>query len=332
MDQMTLRKFSKYFLIIVFIIILVLSFILVRSYLTSVIAAMILAYIFYPIYKKLNTKIKSEDTCSVIMIIMISLIILVPIFLVINALFREAFNFVQHFEGLNINFISDYSKQYNIDFSKYLSSTIEFFSKFILDLLSKFFLSIPQRILQFFIMLFVMFYSFRDGEKMISKLENLLPLRSQHKKRFFDDFKGVTKGVVYGLVVTGIIQGAIGGVGFYVLGIPNAFLWGLVMAFLSILPVLGPYLVWAPAGVYLLFTGDVTRGIILLIYGALAISSLDNLIRPKIIGSKTKIHPVLVLLGILGGLSLFGFIGVIIGPLILSFLVLFLKMYSGQEK
>jgi predicted PurR-regulated permease PerM len=191
--------------------------------------------------------------------------------------------------------------------------------------------SVSGLLLGLFIMFFVMFYSFQEGRKSFEHLHALIPLAPNLKDKLFDEIKSVTWAVVYGQIMTAIIQGGLGGVGFLIFGVPNPILWGSVMVILSFLPILGTALIWVPAGIYLIASGAALRGIGLLIYGGVLVANVDNFLKPRLIAGKSNIHPVVVLLGVLGGLKVFGFIGLFAGPLILALLIALLRFYESEE-
>ncbi|MCA1820154.1 MAG: AI-2E family transporter, partial [Halobacteriales archaeon] len=127
------------------------------------------------------------------------------------------------------------------------------------------------------------------------------------------------------------IQGVLGGIGFLVLGVPNAVLWGAVMAILALLPVLGTFMVWVPAAIYLFIQGHVWQGIAMLIWGTFVVMIfMDNVVRPRLIGNRADIHPMFVLVGVLGGAAVFGFVGLFLGPLLVGVTIAVLKVYEAD--
>jgi predicted PurR-regulated permease PerM len=153
-----------------------------------------------------------------------------------------------------------------------------------------------------------------------------------------NSFAEITSATIYGQIMLSLVQGALGGLGFLIFGVSSPILWGLVMAIFAFLPVIGTAFIWVPAGLILLVNGLLShsnsllwRGIGLLLYGALIVSTVDNLLRPRIVGRKAHMHPVLVLLGVLGGLQAFGFLGFVIGPLILALLMTFVRIYEREK-
>jgi predicted PurR-regulated permease PerM len=180
-------------------------------------------------------------------------------------------------------------------------------------------------------MLFLMFFLFMEGKEITEKIRNHIPLRAKQKKELSNKFNSVIYASIYGMIVTAFVQGAVASLGFWIFGVESPILWGLVTIIVAILPFVGAALVWLPSAVYKLFIGETFNGLGILFYGILIISTIDNLIRPSIIGSRAKIHPALVLLGVLGGIELFGFLGIIIGPLILSISTMFMDLYFLEK-
>ena len=149
----------------------------------------------------------------------------------------------------------------------------------------------------------------------------------KHKKLLFQNTERVTKGVIYGQILTAIIQGGIAGIGFIIFGVSNPIFWGFIMMILAFIPVVGAWLIWWPAVAISIAQGNYVTGIGLAVYGLIIVSNVDNLVRPKLVGDRAKLHPALVLIGVLGGLKLFGFIGMLIGPVFFSILFVFFKVY-----
>ena len=179
-----------------------------------------------------------------------------------------------------------------------------------------------------FIMFFVMFYAFREGAGFLAKIKDLLPLDPHLKDELFFEMRTVTQAVLYGQVMTAMIQGGLGGLTLLIFSVPDWIFWGVVMMVLSFLPFLGTPLIWVPAGVFKILDGEMGNGIGLLIVGATVVMNVDNVIRPRLVSGRTHVHPVLILIGVFGGLKVFGFIGMLVGPLFLALLVAFVKFYE----
>jgi predicted PurR-regulated permease PerM len=171
-------------------------------------------------------------------------------------------------------------------------------------------------VISFFVMLYLLFFLLRDGDALARRIRDAVPLHTGEQNALFRRFALVIRAIVKGSIVVALVQGALGGLIFWLLGIQGALLWGAMMAVLSLLPVVGAGLVWAPVGLYLLFTGAVWQGIVLIAFGMLVISMVDNVLRPILVGGETKIPDYLVLMTTLGGLTIFGINGLVIGPVI----------------
>ena len=184
-------------------------------------------------------------------------------------------------------------------------------------------------VLKFSIMLFSMFFFFRDGEALVRELKKLIPLAPEHEDLLLSKLKEVVYATFLGIFTTGICQGIVVGFIFYFLGISNSILWGTATAMFSLVPVLGTATVWIPLSLYLLLSGAYLKGIILLILGVTVIGLIDNLIRPLIIeGTMEGMHLLMVLFALAGGLLLFGPSGLVVGPLVAAMLITFLEIYK----
>lgn len=182
----------------------------------------------------------------------------------------------------------------------------------------------------FFLMLYVLFFLFRDGEKIVRGLIRALPMGDEREERLFRRFAQVARATVKGTLVVAAVQGIIGGLLFAVAGIQAALFWGLMMGLLSVLPAVGPALIWGPASIYLLFNGNVAGGLILLIGGAIAVSLADNVLRPVLVGRETKMPDYLILIATLGGLMAFGIAGFVAGPVIAALFLVMWEMFTDE--
>lgn len=164
----------------------------------------------------------------------------------------------------------------------------------------------------------IMYYGLIDGPAFVEKLKAASPMDDQLEQAFLQEAKGTVEGVVMGQLATAMLQGALGFLAFFAAGVPNPFFWGFMMAILSFLPVVGAFLVWFPAAIYLMMTGQTLLGVGVILWGVAVISTVDNIVKPYIIGKRGQVHALLAFVGVLGGLAAFGFLGFLIGPLVLS--------------
>ncbi len=333
----------KYLSIILIVAMFVITFLLLKPFIITILSAIVLTYIFSPVYKKLKRVIKNKHIASFLMCVIIILLFLVPVGLIVSSLARDfvgvygdALNFLSNTD-LNIDALNSYVfEKVGIEFN--LRSLVINTSSFTIGKIQSFLVSLPQKILNFFILFVLMYYLFKESDVVTKRVKDFLPIKRIYKKELIKEVQDVTHAVVYGHIITALAQGAIGTLGLFIFGIKGALIWGLLMFFFSLMPFIGPPLVWVPASLYLLIRGVlehspnlIGRGIGLFLYGALIISVIDNVIRPKVIGTRAKINPAIILLGVIGGLYLFGFVGLILGPLILSIFFTTLKIYEEKK-
>jgi predicted PurR-regulated permease PerM len=173
-------------------------------------------------------------------------------------------------------------------------------------------------VVQMFLVIFTLFYLFRDGAAISRAAAELVPLEEQQIVGVVSRTRDVIAASVYGVVMISAIQGALGFFIFWTLGLPSALLWGVVMFFLSMIPMAGAFLVWAPAAIYLAATGTWGKALILVIWGVLVVGSIDNVLSPRLVGRRASMHELLIFFSVLGGIQLFGVLGVVLGPVVIA--------------
>ncbi len=191
----------------------------------------------------------------------------------------------------------------------------------------------PDFMIATIVILFVVYYVLTDGPRLVAYIKRAVPMPTRQVQFLMDETHNGIKAVFAGQILTSTIQGALGGIAFLITGVPGAVVWAAVMAVLSLLPVVGAFLVWIPAAAYLFFLwsqGDAAlwRPVFMVLWGAIVVSQVDNFIRPKLIGDRANIHPIFVLIGVLGGVAAFGFIGLFLGPLIVGVMISVLKVWE----
>ncbi len=331
---------------IAFLIVVILAFFVVRPLLIVVLAAVILAYVFYPLYKRINEKLMSDSLSALLVTLFIFLIILAPTLILANSLTKEFLQLVSSasqpecLKGLTCN-IFNYLKGISPDLSgsirTFVNSLVAATANYIASEASSIFLSLSTMFFHMTILFFIVYYFLKDGERIVKRAVELVPLREVHKRELAEKVDSVTHAMIFGNFVVAILQGLAAFLGFWLLGVPNPVLWALVTLFVSLIPVLGAFFVWFPAAVIIAVNGFilneqsmVLKGIALFFYGAFVISMIDNLIKPKLVGERANVHPVLILIGAVGGISVFGIVGLIIGPLVLALLLVFLEMAEKE--
>lgn len=191
--------------------------------------------------------------------------------------------------------------------------------------------AVPDFLVGVSVILFVVYYLLTDGETLFAYVRRAAPLPGRQVDFLATEARRGLRGVFVGQLLLSVLQGLLGGIGFWIAGLPSPVLWGAVMALFALLPVLGTPMIWVPAALYLLVEGQVWQGVFLLVYGTVAILViLDTFVRPKLLGSSTDLHPFFVLVGVLGGAAVFGFIGLFLGPLLIGVLVSVLKVWERE--
>jgi predicted PurR-regulated permease PerM len=186
-------------------------------------------------------------------------------------------------------------------------------------------------VVRMFVMLYLLFFLLRDGDELFRIIKEAVPLRAEQQRAIFSKFATVIRATVKGTIVVAILQGALGGLMFWFLGIRAALLWAALMALLSLLPAVGAALVWFPVALYLLATGAVWQGLVLIAYGVLVIGLVDNLLRPVLVGTDIKLPDYVVLISTLGGIEIFGMNGIVLGPLIAAMFVVVWDILSASK-
>jgi predicted PurR-regulated permease PerM len=182
------------------------------------------------------------------------------------------------------------------------------------------------------LMLYLLFFFLRDGDQLLTVLGRAIPMGDRRQKTLFNRFASVTRATLKGTLLVGLVQGALGGILFAVLGLRAPAFWGVIMAMLSMLPLVGPAIVWAPVAIYLMVTGSVTKGIILVVGGVIVVGMADNVMRPLVVGREARMPDYLVLLSTLGGLSVFGAAGFVAGPVLAALFLSVWDMFAEEQR
>jgi len=315
----------------VFAVIAVLGFAIALPFMPYIVLAGILTYTLFPIYQFLSQRTGKPGLSAGLAIILALLVMILPTVYLVSELVDQVSGAYTTLKTDSLKQVGDYFSSLTngqVDFQEILDAALEQVRQSIVGFAPNILGSISELLLGLFIMFFVMFYGFREGQSFITYLKNLLPLEAGLKDSLFHQMRTVTQAVLYGQVLTAVIQGALGGLGLLVCGVPNALFWGAIMMITAFLPLLGTPLIWVPAGVGLIMDGSMTRGILLLIYGATIVMNIDNFLRPRLVSGRSNVHPVLILIGVLGGLRVFGFVGMLVGPLVMAILVALIKFYE----
>ncbi|BCR03641.1 AI-2E family transporter [Desulfuromonas versatilis] len=201
-----------------------------------------------------------------------------------------------------------------------------FLAGYTTEILKNFFLFL----LKMMILVMALFFFYRDGSRMLQRFWSLVPLREEDRLQLGRRVEGILSAVIYGVFLTCVVQGTLGGIGFWICGLPSPVLFGVLMAIFALIPMVGTLPFWLPGAGYLLLRGEIALGIFLLCWGAFLVSSVDNVLRPLFISGRGKIPLLVVVIGVLGGIGAFGFVGVVLGPLILALALFVLDLYRAE--
>ena len=322
--------------IIILAILFLLSFFLLKPILLSIILGVILAFIFSPVYNWFFKITKAKNISAAIVSIIFLLLLIIPLWFLTPMLIDQSIKI--YIESQKTDFTALITKLFpyfsSSDFSSEIGSITHTFvtrmTNSLMNYFSEILLNLPVIFLQLTIVLFTFFFAVRDKEELVAYVKSLLPFSPEVEKKLFKSSKDITNSVLYGQVFTGIVQGIIIGAGFFIFGVPNAILLTFFAAIAGILPIIGPPLVWIPVVIYLLIDGNTFSAVGVSIFGIIS-SFSDNLLRPFFVSRKTKLNPAVLLIGMIGGLLLFGVLGFILGPLILAYLIIILEIYRNKK-
>jgi predicted PurR-regulated permease PerM len=319
----------------------------IKTFTYPIFWAAIIAGMFYPIYRLINRKLNVPNLSTAITMMITILVIVVPLILIGTLVVSQSidmYNSLSQNSGsikTGVSAAVDWVKnnpltaQLNIDQSVITQKFTELaqsLTSFLLNSAKSF----TQNSIVFLIMLFITFYSLfffiRDGEKLLKKLMHLCPLGDEQEKMLYNKFTSTARATIKGSLIVGLIQGTLGGLMFWIAGIDGAIIWGILMVLLASVPGIGPYFVWLPAAIIMIILGHTWTGIGMILFGALVIGTIDNILRPMLVGKDSQMHPLLVLLSTLGGIAVFGISGFIIGPIIASLMLAFWEMYEAHYR
>lgn len=330
------KELRKLTLLSLILVLAILVFILVKPIILSIIGGLILAYAFFPIYNLIQSKIKDKNAAASVVSLFVILLIIIPLYFLTPMIINQIFELFQYIKTLNgpifikevfptapDSFIVQMTVTFDNLISTASSAVLSFFVGLLLDL--------PIIIFNFVIVAFVFFFALRDSDRLTKFVSELSPIEKTHEKKLIQQFKDITNSIVYGQILIGFVQGIIAGIGFFVFGIPNALILTILAVIFSIIPVLGPFLIWIPASIYLFSQGNILPAVIFLFYNLFIVSTIDNVLRIYLLSRKTKLSQAIVLIGMIGGLFIFGILGLIIGPLLLAYFITFLHIYKDRN-
>jgi predicted PurR-regulated permease PerM len=340
----------QYAFFLILLLLVTLAFVgLMWAFLLPLFWAATLAIVFHPTYQWLRSFLGNRASLAALLTLCIILVVVIlPLFLISVAVVNEAAAFYKRLETGDINVqepiqtlerllpvVTQYLDWFGIDLQN-LKQRLAEATVTISRIVGTQALNIGQNALRlsvlFFLMLYLLFFFLRDGTRLVEAIVRALPLGDTRERQLFANFAAVSRATIKGTLVVALVQGILGGLLFAVLGINAAVLWGALMAVLSLLPAVGSGLVWVPAAGILFATGHIVKALVLLGAGILVIGLVDNLLRPILIGRDTRLPDYLVLLASLGGLTVFGVSGLVIGPIIAALFLTVWEMFAQETR
>lgn len=331
------KDMSKYFTIIAVLIMAALVVFLLRPVFVPIIVGLILAYICLPLYRRLLKIVRSKNLSASIIILILIVIIVVPIWFSLPMIIKQAGEIYSSLQSLNYGniiraIIPSASEATLVKVTASIQSAVTSIAQKSIgaDSPINIFFQLPTMLINLFIVGFVFYFTLRDSDKLIELAKEISPFSKSKSDLFVQQFKGITDSIVYGHIITGIIQGLLAGFGMYIFGVHNVLILTTIAILMSIIPVLGPYIVYLPVAIFMFASGNTSLGLWYLVYNFTVVSTLDNVLRAYIVSKKTDMSSAIVFVGMMAGLFVYGVIGLLIGPLILAFFLIVLQLYKDK--
>lgn len=330
------------------VVLVTLGFVLmVWRFVEPILWAAILAILFAPVYRRIHARLGGRGAlASTLTLVLVVLLVVLPLIGIGAAVTNEAVLLYDRVATGEVDVTapirtmeawlpraSQLFERFDVDFEgvrEAISNAAVTASRYVATQALALGQSALQVVVLFVLTLYLLFFFLRDGERLIDSFVRALPLGDVRERRLMARFAEVSRATIKGTLVVAVVQGALGGLAFWVLGLSAPVLWGVVMAILSMLPAVGSFLVWGPAAIYLFATGSVVKAIVLVVLGALLIGTIDNVLRPILVGRDTQLPDYLILLSTLGGLAAFGLSGFVLGPIVAGLFVTVWDMFVEE--
>lgn len=337
---------SAAFLVILVVVISFYFLKMIRPFVVAILLGAILTSLFFPLYRALCRLTRDRKSlASLISCLLILMVIVLPLAGVLTIVTSQALDFYTQLDGYAQTHALDVEdlagridvagimEKLGIERGQLMEKLAELgkvVSTFLLKSIQKVTQGAFNVLATLFLMFFSMYYFFKDGPAFLAKIKALSPLSGEYEDRIIGRFTSVARATMKGTIVVGLIQGALGGITFWIFGIPSFLFWGLIMAILAMIPLVGTAIVWGPAGIVMILLGHWGKGIGILIVGVVLISSIDNLLKPVLVGSDTEMHPLIIFFATLGGIGAFGIVGFLLGPILAALFITIWDIYASE--
>lgn len=325
---------TAFFLVLLGLAIFV-TYIVYQPFLNVIILALVLAILLNPVYNWILKVFKGRETLAASTVIILSIVfILIPITFFSIQIFNQSQDVYNHLQNSEIDYfqkvintvekpIQAHFPEFSLNVKGYLQQAISWIGNNAANIIS----SATNALLGLMLVFISLFFFLKDGKKFLAYIIKLSPLEDAYDVKIFHRVGGMISSVVRGVLLIAVVQALLVGIGFTIFGVPNAILWGTVTVIASLLPFIGTGLVVFPGVIYLLVTGNLMGAIGLAVWGTLLVGLIDNLLSPIMYGKGTKVHSLIILFAVLGGIYAFGPLGFLVGPMAMSFLVAILDIY-----
>jgi predicted PurR-regulated permease PerM len=304
---------------------------LLRIFFLATFGAYIFSFLFAPVYIWLKKKIGKDELAALLTIFLILVIALVPLMMICYTAFNQALTLEDKITPQDFSLLfAHFNPKVRATVDQVLQHFIQGLASKLTEALPSVFATVSNLVVSLFVMFFVLYYIFLDIHYVFIRSAEFLPFKQSNAIWLVNQFEATSKAILLGQLLVSGLQGVLGGIGFLMFGLHDAVLWGIVMAVLSLVPVFGTSLVWLPAGVYLLAHENYYSGVGILLWGAIVVSHIDTIVRPRLGKKLGNINPIVMVLGAFGGLEFFGILGIVVGPFLLAFFLLLLQVYRQE--
>ena len=337
---MAMKSTNAYYLLLALITILFVS--IIFNFAAPILWSIVVSIIFYPLYEKFLLMTNKKSLSSILSLILILLLVIIPSIGILGLITNELIIFINSFDDYSLeryvemipneSLINDLLAWTGLNISQLTEKADDFLlaaSKVFYESVSKISANVINFFISLFLFIYLTFFFLKDGEKILQSCMDAFPMKNEDESYLLNEFQKTTRATIKGTIIVALAQGFLGYMTLLLLGIEGALIWGAVMSLLSIIPAVGTILVWLPIALVLFANGQMMQASILIFSGIFIIGMIDNLLRPILIGKETKIPDYLILLTTIGGISIFGITGFIIGPIIAS---LFISIWSLSSR
>ncbi len=327
-----------------------LLFRMLAPFLSPIMWAIVLVILFQPIHQRLFRRVRNVNVAALLSCLLVLAVVIVPAALIVMGLIGELIAtyrlieerfasgaWASRFElGRNrvlersLSWLTQYADLSELNLHAFILNNLQRLSGYLAARSAEVVKQFSSFLFNTGLAIFTTYFLFRDGPALIARLKRAIPLPGSEAEEVFKRMQETIQATLYGGIAVALAQGTLGGVAFWLVGLPSPLTWGAVMFFFSLLPVVGAAIIWVPAAIVLIAQGSLGKGLFLLLWGVLVISTVDNIIRPWVIGGRTRLPILLIFFSVLGGVKLFGFLGVVMGPVVLSVALALCEIFRRQ--